>query len=72
MTLMQQIQNAFVAADYNDDGYIERNARLDIDGHDVQVIHEQGSSMFTVFVDSDCAVLPAERVEGWITARLRR
>ena len=69
--IMQAIQNAFVTVDYNGDGYEERNARLDIQGHDVQVVHEQGSKMFTVFVDGDCAVLTKDRVEGWISARLR-
>lgn len=73
MDMLKTIKGAFRWGHYyNDEGYAELRADGKLNGHDVQIIQEEGSSMCTVFVDGTPAHLPEGRVEGHITSKVRR
>ena len=46
--------------------------RPSIQNLDVQIIQEDGSNWCTVFVDGTPAHMPEDRVQGHITAKVRR
>ena len=58
--------------DYDDEGNPITRADGNVNGHDVQVIQQEGSSWCTVFVDGTPAHLPDSQALGHITAKVRR
>ena len=70
MGILDLVRDAVITVGKTADGYPERHARVPVPGHDVQIVHEKGSSKYTVFVDGECGHVTADKVAGWIAARL--
>jgi len=73
MDVLAKIKGSFRwSYDYDSEGYPITRADGTLNGHDVQIIQEDGSKMCTVFVDGQPVLLHEDRVQGHITAKVRR
>lgn len=73
MDVLAKIKGSFRwSYDYDSEGYAITRADGTLNGHDVQIIQEDGSKMCTVFVDGEPVLLHEDRVQGHITAKVRR